>query len=46
MALGEYGPRAGGRKSHQLRSGFRDGMHIAWDVPIALDAGWVLGAVV
>jgi predicted acyl esterase len=44
MASGENGPRAGGRKTHQPRSGFRDGMHIDWDVPITMDDGLVLRA--
>ncbi len=41
---GESATRAGGRKTHQSRSGFRDGMHIDWDVPITMDDGLVLRA--
>jgi len=44
MSLGENGPRSGGRKTHQQRSGFRDGMHIDWDVAIAMDDGLLLRA--
>jgi uncharacterized protein len=44
MSLGEGGQRTGGRKTHQPRSGFRDGMHIDWDVPITMDDGLVLRA--
>ncbi len=35
---------AGDRKTHQERSGTRDGMRIDWDVPIAMDDGLVLRA--
>src|SRR5216684_6011247 len=44
MSLGENAPRSGGRKTHLPRSGFRDRMHIDWDVPIAMDDGPVLRA--
>ena len=44
MSSGENGPRSGGRKTHQPRSGFRDGMHIDWDVPIVMDDGLVVRA--
>jgi uncharacterized protein len=44
MSLGDNGPRSGARKTHQPRSGFRDGMHIDWDVQIAMDDGLVLRA--
>jgi uncharacterized protein len=44
MALGDNGLRGGGRRTHQQRSGFRDGMHIDWDVPITMDDGLVLRA--
>src|SRR3981189_1746796 len=44
MSLGENAPRSGGRKTHLPRSGFRDGMHIDWDVPIAMDEGLVVVA--
>src|SRR5258708_31971052 len=44
MSLGENGPRRAGRKTHQSRSGFRDGMHIDWDIPVAMDDGLVLRA--
>jgi predicted acyl esterase len=41
MALSDGGAR---RRTHQQRSGFRDGMHIDWDVPITMDDGLVLRA--
>src|SRR5229473_1217065 len=44
MSLGENAPRRGGRRTHLPRSGFRDGMHIDWDVPIGMDDGLVLRA--
>src|SRR5499426_2249263 len=44
MSLGVNAPRSGGRKTHQPRSGFRDGMKIDWDVPVAMDDGLVLRA--
>src|SRR5215471_5042544 len=44
VGAGDNGPRAGGRKTHQPRSGFRDGMHIDWDVQITMDDGLVLRA--
>jgi predicted acyl esterase len=44
MASGGGTTRTGGRKTHQPRSGFRDGMHIDWDVQIAMDDGLVLRA--
>jgi uncharacterized protein len=44
MALGGGGAHGSGRRTHQQRSGFRDGMHIDWDVPIAMDDGLVLRA--
>jgi predicted acyl esterase len=44
MSSGGGGPRNGGRKTHQPRSGFRDGMHIDWDVPITMDDGLTLRA--
>jgi predicted acyl esterase len=34
----------GAHKTHQQRSETRDGMHIDWDVPIAMDDGLVLRA--
>ena len=44
MASGDSTMRTGGRKTHQPRSGFRDGMHIDWDVQITMDDGLVLRA--
>jgi hypothetical protein len=44
MASGDGTTRTGGRKTHQPRSGFRDGMHIDWDVQITMDDGLVLRA--
>jgi len=44
MSSGEGATRSGGRKTHPPRSGFRDGMHIDWDVPIVMDDGVVLKA--
>ncbi len=36
--------RAAAAKTHEMRSETRDGMHIDWDVPIAMDDGIVLRA--
>src|SRR5260370_12188908 len=44
MSLGESAPLSSGGKTHLSRSGFRDGMHIDWDIPVAMDDGLVLRA--
>ena len=42
-ADGSGAARSGGHTTHQPRSEVRDGMHIDWDEPIAMDDGLVLG---